>query len=590
MVSTKINTIRQNWGLSKNESSTTGLYALTIVDTSPFGFTASTTLPGQILEFAFNMNPKQMSMEEPNSVVITPTQNGQFVENQGQIFKNISISGTTGLRPNATAPGGIIPIFGVLNPFVDSNIDPETGLPRGEVTGFEILINLKNLFREYSDRKRDIAVAHRTIMIWQNGKEGEFYIVEPISFRTSRESNSPLTTSYDIQLRTISKWEVADLHRGTDSVDTKGFFGTIQDLNKRLSLAFGLMSSLVDRTASLGQSILTTILSPINTIITGMTNIIVSSQRFLAIPRYSITTLMNNLTGLIESVDGYRDEVNAYKQKGGISVPAVFTNAAKIALWALGGVYNQDKLFSATISSILTNKLKSFINPLTGNIDISSSTGINNIFQGNSIAQAVVGGSDDIRTLALRLMGDANQWKVLVILNKLKAPYISISGDGISVLRPLDSIIYPITSSSPSTGISSSTNEDGLGRDLKIDFSTSELGTNLGDFLQDSSGDLMTIEGPENMDQAVNARCSTEQGQLPLHPEYGILFPIGEKAKIRTLLAFHINARASLLADPRIEDITSLKAFIKSSSLTIQASLRIKNSNTVFPFNIDIIR
>jgi hypothetical protein len=46
-----------------------------------------------------------------------PTQDGgQFVEHQGQIYKNIQITGTTGMRPNRKV-WFFIPILGITNPF-----------------------------------------------------------------------------------------------------------------------------------------------------------------------------------------------------------------------------------------------------------------------------------------------------------------------------------------------------------------------------------------------------------------------------------------------------------------------------------------
>ena len=95
---------------------------------------------GFIHEFEFNVNPSDMDLEEPAAVTIVPTQNqGQFIEHQGSIFKNISISGTTGMRPNKKATGAFTP----------SIINPDTLLPGDEKTGFDDLVELVNFFRRY---------------------------------------------------------------------------------------------------------------------------------------------------------------------------------------------------------------------------------------------------------------------------------------------------------------------------------------------------------------------------------------------------------------------------------------------------------
>ena len=71
---------------------------------------------GFIHEFEFNMNPSDMDLEEPAAVTIVPTQNqGQFIEHQGVIYRNITISGTTGLRPNKKETGSFT--YSTLNPY-----------------------------------------------------------------------------------------------------------------------------------------------------------------------------------------------------------------------------------------------------------------------------------------------------------------------------------------------------------------------------------------------------------------------------------------------------------------------------------------
>ena len=58
---------------------------------------------GNVSSYFFNVNPKSISVSEPNAVHIVPTQNnGFYIESQGIVLRKLSISGTTGFRPSAT--------------------------------------------------------------------------------------------------------------------------------------------------------------------------------------------------------------------------------------------------------------------------------------------------------------------------------------------------------------------------------------------------------------------------------------------------------------------------------------------------------
>src|SRR4051812_31690065 len=104
---------RGNWSLQSQ-----GMYALALVNiNSPSQKLFTTLAAASAVEFVFKMNPKSLDLEEPASVIVTPTQDGSsFVEHQGSVFKNITIAGTTGLRPNKGQTASIIPILGIPNP------------------------------------------------------------------------------------------------------------------------------------------------------------------------------------------------------------------------------------------------------------------------------------------------------------------------------------------------------------------------------------------------------------------------------------------------------------------------------------------
>ena len=87
---------RKNWQL--NDRSLKDIYSLAVVPLKGASEGVTTKLnelfSGRPQEFKFPVNPKSLDLEEPAAVVIKPTQGGgQFIEHQGQIYKNINLSG-----------------------------------------------------------------------------------------------------------------------------------------------------------------------------------------------------------------------------------------------------------------------------------------------------------------------------------------------------------------------------------------------------------------------------------------------------------------------------------------------------------------
>jgi len=92
----------------------------------------------------------------------------------------------------------------------------------------------------------------------------------------------------------------------------------------------------------------------------------------------------------------------------------------------------------------------------------------------------------------------------------------------------------------------------------------------LGDFAPgldastDPGGDLKLAEGPDSISQALTLRLKVRRGELALlgWPNYGSRLHelIGEPNNTRTRAIVMAHARAAILEDPRVVDITRLEA------------------------------
>ncbi|MCF6205342.1 MAG: hypothetical protein L3J47_00415 [Sulfurovum sp.] len=525
-------------------------------------------------EFVFTVNPKNMELVEPMATVIRPTQGGgQFIESQGQIYKDVRIAGTTGFRPNKV---------------ITAVIDPATGLPAGERTGFDDLIDLRNLWRTYGMAKVDQSLAHLVVMVWKNGKDGDYFIVEPITFKTVRDASSPLTATYDIQLRTISRYDVslADL-----VVDTHALRNSNNSLRAFLNkttfdLQLSLSNLIGDVDASINQyaKLLTSIVTPANEVLSAIVALSSTRNRVLEVTEFAVGQLAGNLLDAKRAIN--------YTQSG-----RRIRQALTVMHRAIVRLQVRTELFSPPISASLRSRRGSYS---AGDRTFTNSGGdlldlANNSVSG-SMASAVIGPNDTIRKLAKKLLGSSAKWKSLVIANDLKAPYISTDGDGIDVLRPGDTVLYPTgetsTASSIATGSYTSAVtsplEERLGRDLQLVAVQSIGGVQLFDLVTSDSHDLATVQGIPNLEQGIGLKFETEQGDLPLHPFYGIKFPIGAKAPSSSgFVAFNVDARSTLLSDPRVSTIQKLDVNFTGNSLNVKVAVGIKgfDSSLAFTFS-----
>jgi len=578
---------RKNWAIS-TEQQGIGLYRLSLMDTRFFnnpGFAAESigAVSGidvsHAVEFAFNVNPKSLSLDEPAAVQIIPTQDGQYVEHQGQIYKNISISGTTGMRPNRTKPGGIIPVILSNTDFATNpTLDPATNLPKGETTGFDDLIALRNLFRLYCWAKTQNHLASTTVFVWQNGKEGEYYVVEPLSFRTDRDASSPLTFNYQLQLRTIER---LDLHayKLPDPLKTSTSLSSVvkrvNDASRALQADFTVIQSLASLfVGSVGAS-LTAITSPLNVLLSSLTNVITASTDILAVPRNTVSQIVDNSLALADSLELANAQVDAYQQFGQMTLAEIGINTLRNISRHCLRVYNEDSLFKPSINQSFTNKAGVYRDPVTGSPPNSGDLlNPDNIKAPAGAGVATINYNEDIRQLAQRLLGDISRWKDIALLNNLKSPYISLSGDGIYVLRPGDRILYPAASTSITTAVSPTLGQQVLDPAialLGIDIRLASDGLGTFDFAI-QNGDLDVISGMDNMSQAIYNRFATEPNTLPTHPAYGFLFPIGTKPTYNSITSFKLAGKASLLDDSRISDVTFLTLQATGNTLNVNCN------------------
>lgn len=566
----KLNPTVNRLGLGSGQES---LYSLAVLvdGETPNVFIGSHT------EIFFNLL-QGIDMEEPAAVQVIPTQNkGKYIEHQGNLFKNINLKGTTGLRPNKNKPGAILVL-----PFGST-----PGIPDNERTGFDDLVDLVNLFRLYFACKEDLDLAHKTTMIWRNGREGEYFVVEPLTFKTSRTSGSPMTTSYDIQLKTIERWTPPAVNRTPDLPTSESWRQKLKRHTANLSDAYAQVNALQDRLISVGARFITDILQPANDLLNAVTLFGETSRRISEVPRFAVANLASN----VKSAAAALDEV-AYNYNDGLADTAKFTGQQlRVMQRAIDGIYTTTELFSVEPASKSNRMQSAFDSTTPGRRRELSGGAAGMTLPTGGAALADINVGEDIRKVAKRLIGDAASWKALVILNDLKAPYISSTGDGVEVLRPgVDKILFP---SAGTTSSRATTREPGsrpnastlYGRDAKL----GPMVNGVRDLAISQGGDIATIEGVANVSQAVDIKCNTEQGELVAHPNFGIRLPIGVRGNsAKSMTEFNIMARSTLLSDTRIAAINRLEFNLNGNTMLISGDVSLINGNEALSLNLEV--
>lgn len=566
-------------------------------------------------EYFFTVPPKAISMTEPFTTKVIPTQNGgKFIESHGSIFKEIRVQGTTGLRPRKGAPSSIpllnTSAFETLvtplgNPAAFTEIRQ---LPTEEVTGFDDIHFLRNIFRRYSDFK---ATNRKVVMVWRNVRDGDYWIVEPRDFRLTQDSKNPLTYQYQLNLQGVSKFDAALASVG--EVDdpqatlrsVQRFTSRVQEYQQAVTESFLVIATNINRVKGAGYFAIDSIVSPVTGVIKGLSainNSITAARGVNA----AIEEAKANLKTAVETIQDSLEpttptQISVDKRD---PVVRVFRRLPII----LAKIQTEKPLrdsVAATANGRRNTYRNAYVQPAIGRSRVRRGprTGGDPSYIGNSpspgsVAEGRVGRGETIRDIAARLLGDARRWHELVVLNDLKAPYTADSATTRpGVLAPGDSVLYPSTDTGGADpfGINPvNTSPDELdaegqpvvgdvaaqsyGRDIRLKTNVTDGGVELTDISVNQGGDVSTIVGLPNVEQAIRIKFITEVKTLPAHPNFGARYPIGTKADIASFNTFRLNTIATLQSDDRIASVEDLEFTALGDVLALSARVLLNDT------------
>ena len=591
-----------------NARAAAALYAFYVVDIEKGDIVRS---------FGFDIPPNQEEISEDASAdAVALQEGGYWSDERGQYFKMVNLSGTFGFRPTkvqraAGRTGALRQSIDQLQATIRQDIAGQTQqIPENERTGYDRQRDLSNLIRFYWDQKMNRQRAGRYMFVWANWKAGEVYIAQPLQLRRARSAPSDrFQAKYTVGLRLLSPLGVRSIPRDfLVKPNSRDGLSVWLDRLKRVGNALNALGNVLREGASVAvrfvQDVVDTILTPIEDTVRFINDLVSFAQSVADFPLEVLRRVHRGCLTVAETLESFRSFSGSTEHK----YKELF-HQYKIAARAVAEAYTgikalgENKDVNTAAERELRNYRQRWANRDTTTVwndggygALKTATPKGPYLSGDRGSDTAIGsrpiptGSQtvtiparaSIKVLAVRFLGSAGRWKEIALLNNLTAPYVSPSGDGVTVLRPGQSIKIPAPSQDDGSDVNqvfdmstAQQREDAYryGRDLLVDEETFDLRV-------DDRGDLATVEGTQNLRQALLVKIHTSPGGLRLHPWFGFGVTPGEGIAIDRLSRYHLQARETLLSDTRIEAINSLSLdVIGGDTLKIGASLLPKDQD-----------
>lgn len=150
--------------------------------------------------FQLPLAPQSINQKEEPATVIKPSQGGTTTGHSGLGYKMLSIQGTTGIAP-FRGEGGVNRKTG------EAIFQPKDLKYK---SGYEVFLHLRNWFRSYYEwKKANRSKGSNYRIVFKNYKDGEFLIVELLSFEMDRQAAKSFLYDYKLEFKVLSNFQVA---------------------------------------------------------------------------------------------------------------------------------------------------------------------------------------------------------------------------------------------------------------------------------------------------------------------------------------------------------------------------------------------
>ncbi len=200
-------------------------YTFSVINISNQSNSGSAKANGGFSDFSLPLNPQSLSQKEPPAITIRPTQGGTTTNHGGMRYKDLLIAGTTGIAP-FRGEGGVNRKTG------EAIFQPKDLKFK---SGYEVFLHLRNWFRTYYEWKKKSGKAAKDYrLVFKNYKDGEFLIVELLSFEMERSSAKKFMYDYKMEFKVLSHFQVPK------SEDNFSFEDNLDNALNKIDLARGV--------------------------------------------------------------------------------------------------------------------------------------------------------------------------------------------------------------------------------------------------------------------------------------------------------------------------------------------------------------
>lgn len=561
------------------------------------------------------LSPDEYRMSEPFAVDKSfTTGSGLFVEENGIIAREITISGNTGWRPRKF-PGKVVG----ASDLISTNTEGKSYSRNLIFNVIEALSGQRHfqflqdvVLRTYGDLKRNPASSVGTELFFHNRKMEESWRVIPLAFDTEQRAGS-LLTRYTIRLLAVEGAASATVPPSEDADVMKA----IKDANLMIHSAVGVINgALLDLSGT--QSELRTNLTGIGTILDDVSTVVDAAGAFLGGTASFITSAGNvagtpltfaastvrtaigvpyafvqaTISGIERVLQAYQDLLDLGSSE---TVPGSALNLLRQVYDGLHVIAGYPEQFQTSLDAAIDSFQKEqelatrplnvrerpSVAQLLRDLDQggsspgeavrrSSELGLGrNVPRYTSAIQRIIEGGDTLPNLASRYLGDAKRWKFIALLNDLRPPYISelrlpfTLRIGDPVLIP--SFDRPQRQRGPLVTLGVAPDADLTDQLLGTDYALEETepGSGFYCWIEDVEGgsvDAKLVSGVANLSQGLRSRMITSKGTDVLFREVGVERVVGLGLTAIDISAVQLRVTACLQADPRVLAVRRIEA------------------------------
>lgn len=540
--------------------------------------------PTVIQTFVFPVPPAIYDRTDPFTAVLTPGEGPVVVsEEYGVIISEIRLEGT----------------FGVSKKRVSGFEGAVNG--GNDIEGSQHFALLAQLFKTYSDRKKDPVLGPNTQLVFHSLKEDDHLIVVPRSFARPRDAKvNRLHYTYKIQLSAIGYADDVQARTVSDDVDNV-FDNAIETISKGLNDAraaftdvnlallqvrqkIGNIQAIMTQTANLITAVGTSIKNGADVIQFPFQLAQFTAEQLGTAADDLAVTLANTLVDVLSiPVRDLRKLENAIHLM--LAFPDRFVEVASkrfTDLYAGERRLTQQDVEDGTAGARPGSRTRvAYGTEGNAGLDLSRYT---------SVRAVTVDRSTTLTGLSARYDVPA---ALILLINDLRPPYFA-EGGGPGVLGPGDTVLVPTISNGQSRALAPvntgylTADEVLYGRDLALDMSVFRT-EKVFDLRVDTAHgglDAEIVGGIPNVVQGVQISVETERGTTVYIPDLGIRRTAGKKGTLNNVILASLYLREAMLFDPRIAKILQLVVTQNGDVLQQNVSVELEGGRS----NVSFVR